>query len=201
MNLISDPQRNAKRSGDSEPLAGTPPTERSLMNCTACRSTLPDLLLDPASSGLDQTRAHLASCPDCATELRSLQSTFTLLDEWVAPEPSPWFDQRMAARLREAQASQPEGWFERLRSRLLFNTGRQLRPALAGALACALVVSGGAAASLSGVLHHEPAQVSAAVQDLQILDRNDQAFQTMDQLLTDDADGDDGSGAAAAPAS
>jgi hypothetical protein len=73
---------------------------------------------------------------------------------------------------------------------LLFNTGRQFRPALAGALALILLVGGGTFANLSGFGHSTP-HVSAAVQDLQILDRNDQALQTMDQLLQDDGPGDD----------
>ena len=34
-------------------------------------------------------------------------------------------------------------------------------------------------------------EASATVQDLQILDKNDQALQTMDQLLQDDSAGDD----------
>ena len=175
-------------------------TERASMNCTSCQAAIPDLLLDPPGSQTTDPqavslRAHLAGCADCDREFRSLEATFALLSEWSAPEPSPWFDQRMAARLREEQAAAPEGWLERLRSRLLFNTGRQLRPALAGALALALVLGGGAAATLSGVLQPHPEQVSAAVEDLQILDRNDQAFETMDQLLQDDGQTDDGSAA------
>ena len=169
-------------------------SERTAMNCTVCRAALPDLLLDPAAGRALSMRAHLAECAGCREELRSLEATFALLGEWSAPEPSPWFDQRMAARLREEVASPPEGWFERMRSRLLFNTGRQLRPAMAGALALALALGGGAAASLSGVFHPHPEQVSAAVQDLQILDRNDQTFQTMDQLLQDDNQSDDTAG-------
>ena len=85
----------------------------------------------------------------------------------------------------------PAGWFERMRSRLLFNTGRQLRPALAGGLALALAIGGGTAATVSGVFHSRQTDVSATVQDLQILDRNDQTFQTMD-LLQDDGTTDDG---------
>ena len=84
----------------------------------------------------------------------------------------------------------PEGWFERLKSRLLFNTGRQFRPALTGALALILLVGGGTFADLSGFGHSTP-QASAAVQDLQILDKNDQALQAMDQLLQDDGPADD----------
>jgi hypothetical protein len=92
--------------------------------------------------------------------------------------------------LREEQAMEPAGWFERLKSRLLFNTGRQFRPALVGALALILVIGGGTFANLSGLGHSVP-QTSATVQDLQILDKNDQAMQTMDQLLQDDGSGED----------
>jgi hypothetical protein len=77
-----------------------------------------------------------------------------------------------------------------LKSRLLFNTGRQFRPALAGALALMLVVGGGTFADVSGFLHPKP-QISAAVQDLQLIDKNDQALQTMDQLLQDVGSADD----------
>jgi hypothetical protein len=38
---------------------------------------------------------------------------------------------------------------------------------------------------------HSKPQASAAVQDLQILDKNDQALQAMDQLLQDDGPVDD----------
>ena len=165
--------------------------ERSVMNCTACEKSLPDLLLDPQAAGNDSLRAHLALCPACAEQLHALERTSALLDGWAAPDPSPWFDSRMAARLREAQAAAPEGFWERVRSRLLFNTGRQFRPALAGALALALLAGGGAAAEFTGVLHLRQPEMSATVEDLQILDRNDQAIQTMDQLLDDNNDGGD----------
>jgi hypothetical protein len=108
----------------------------------------------------------------------------TLLDTWHAPEPSPYFDQRLAVLLREEQTKAPASWFERMRSRLLFNTGRQFRPALAGALAVLLLVGGGTFANLAGVHLGRP-EASAAVTDLQVLDKNDQALQTMDQLLQD----------------
>ena len=114
-----------------------------------------------------------------------MKATFALLDDWKAPEPSAYFDQKLAVRLREEQALAPAGWLERMKSRLLFNSGRQLRPALAGGLALLLLVGGGAVVDLSTVSHPRP-QVSATVQDLQILDKNDQAIQTMDQLLQDD---------------
>jgi hypothetical protein len=156
------------------------------MICRDCQSALPELLLDPAASSNDAALEHLKSCPVCDQEFQSLKATFALLDSWDAPEPSPYFDQKLAVRLREEQMLPPAGWFERLRSRLLFNTGRQFRPALAGALALVLLAAGGTFADLSGFSHPAKAQVSATVNDLQILDNNDQALQTMGLLLQDD---------------
>jgi hypothetical protein len=160
------------------------------MNCKDCQSALLDLLLDPGAPSNVAARSHIESCAKCNQEFKSLEATFALLDEWKAPEPSPYFDQKLAVRLREEQTRAPEGWFERLKSRLLFSTGRQVRPALAGALALLLLVGGGTFANLSGFGHSTP-QASAAVQDLQILDKNDQALQAMDQLLQDDGPADD----------
>jgi hypothetical protein len=155
------------------------------MNCKDCQSVFLDLLLEPGSPAHVVARSHIESCAECKQEFKSLEGTFALLDEWKAPEPSPYFDQKLAVRLREEQALAPAGWFERMKSRLLFNTGRQFRPALAGALALVLVVGGGTFADVSGFLQHPKPQASAAVQDLQILDKNDEALQTMDQLLQD----------------
>ena len=168
------------------------------MNCTQCQAALPDLLLDPGTRQAIAARDHVDSCTSCKQEFAQLQATFATLDGWVAAEPSPWFDGRLMARLREEQAAQPESFLERLRSTLLFSTGRQLRPVLAGALALVLAVSGGAALSLSHILHPDAVEASATVQDLQIIDRNDQALQTMDQLLQDDGTDD---GATTTPAS
>jgi len=140
-----------------------------------------------------------ASCATCAAEFAALERTFALLDAWHAPEPSPYFDQKLAVRLREEQDRPAAGWWERLRERLLFNTGRQFQPALAGALAAVLVLGGGGYASLSGFQHSQPVPLSATVNDLQILDRNDQAIQQMDQLLQDDDSND--AAPAAQPAS
>jgi hypothetical protein len=160
------------------------------MNCKDCQTVLLDLLLEPGAPASPDVRSHIESCAECRQEFKSLEATFAVLDAWKVPEPSPYFDQKLAVRLREEQALQPAGWFERLKSRLLFNTGRQFRPALAGALALVLVVGGGTFADVSGFLNSKP-QASATVQDLQILDKNDQALQTMDQLLQDVRTADD----------
>jgi hypothetical protein len=162
------------------------------MNCPDCQSALPDLLLDPAAPTNAPTRAHIDTCPSCRHELESLQATMSLLDTWEAPNPSPYFDQKLAVLLREEQEKPPAGWFERVRSRLLFNTGRQFRPALAGALGLALLIGGGTFANLSNV-HLRKASTSATVTDLQVLDNNDQALQTMDQLFQDENSADEAS--------
>jgi anti-sigma factor RsiW len=164
------------------------------MNCKICQTALPDLLLDPAAPGNAAARAHLAECPVCAAEFAELKATLTLLDEWQAPEVSPYFDQKLAVLLREEQAAPPAGFFERIKDRLLFNTGRQFRPMLIGSLALLLIAGGGGVgiSTLSGSQHH-PVAESAALNDLQILDKNEQALQQVDQVLQEDSQSDDGS--------
>jgi anti-sigma factor RsiW len=144
---------------------------------------LPESLLDKSNAAIED---HLAQCTSCGEETASIRKTFELLDAWQAPEPSAYFDQRMAVLLREEQAKSPAGWLERLRERLLFNTGRQFRPALAGALALVLLLGGGSFIGVSTFNRPPAPEASAAVNDLQILDKNDQAIQQMDQLLQDD---------------
>lgn len=167
--------------------------ERFIMNCRDCQSVLPDLLLDPAASDNGVAREHIRSCAACREEFASLEATMAVLDTWTAPEPSAYFDQKLAVRLREEQAMAPAGWLERMQNRLLFNTGRQFRPALAGALALVLVIGGGTVVNFTDFSHSGKAEVSATVEDLQLLDRNDQALQTMDQLLQEDGSTNDGS--------
>jgi len=173
------------------------------MNCKICQAALPDLLFESAApSGasaqtgararaetqtrLAAARAHIATCASCAQELASFEATFSVLDDWRAPALSPYFDQRLAVRLREQQSAPAAGWFEKIRTRLLLNTGRQFRPALAGVMALLLVIGGGSL-GIATYPHPQAVQQSAAVNDLQILDKNEQALQQMDQLLEDDA--------------
>jgi anti-sigma factor RsiW len=169
---------------------------RKMMNCKICQAALPDLLLGPAAPGNEAARAHLATCTACAGELASLEATMSLLDGWQAPEVSPYFDQKLAVRFREEQASPAPGWFESIRTRLLLNTGRQFRPALAGAMALLLIAGGGTVGMTTFQHPAQPAQVSAAVTDLQLLDKNEQALQQVDQLLQDAAPASSDSGAA-----
>jgi hypothetical protein len=170
------------------------------MNCKTIQNELPNLLLDPAAEANNAVLAHIESCPPCKQEYAELVGTFNLLDAWTAPGPSPYFDQRMAVLLREEQAAPRMSWFESMRERILLNTGRSFRPAVAGALALVLAVSGGSAVGIHNYLN-PPTQIEAsdAVNELQILDRNEKAFQQMDQLLQDEDPVDEAPATAPAP--
>ncbi len=159
------------------------------IDCKTCRTYLPDLLLDVEAAHPDAL-VHLENCAECRTEMNELRATWALMDQWVAPEPSPFFDSRLQARLREAQAAAPEGLWERLASYLQFSTGRAFRPALAGALAVVILLGGGTATTL--LVNHGPVPTasSPAVNDLKIYDNNAQALQQMD--LLDEPAGDNG---------
>ncbi len=154
------------------------------MNCKICKAALPNLLLDPGAPENDAALAHIAACPSCAQQIASLQATLALLDTWQAPAVSPYFDQKLAVRLRELQSAPPAGWFEQIRSRLLFNTGRQFRPMLAASMAL-LLIAGGGSVGIATFQHSRPVVASAVVNDLQLLDKNEQTLQQVDQLLQD----------------
>lgn len=74
------------------------------LNCEKLRPELVETVLsgpEKMSSGL---RQHLLSCTACSEELASFGQTLALLDEWQAPEPSPYFSSRLRARVREEDA-------------------------------------------------------------------------------------------------
>jgi anti-sigma factor RsiW len=159
------------------------------LKCRKIEAYLPDLLLDPEAVK-PSVHEHLASCADCQSELASLRSTMSALDAWTAPEPSPYFDTRMQAKLRAAKEAEPEGFWERMRARLLFSTNFHLRTAGAAALAALLAVGGGSALYVSQLpTSHPPVEAaSATVQDLQALDGNAQVFQQLNAVDAGDTD-------------
>ena len=162
------------------------------MNCKDFRKELPELVLDPTRVMGVTSRQHMAGCPACREEYTSLMASIAMMDVWQAPAPSPFFDQKLAVLLREEASAPRLGFFARLREHLLFNTGRQFRPAMAGALVLGIMLGGGGYASfLSGNHPSGAPAISATVNDLQILDKNEQALQQMDQLLQDDDSADD----------
>ena len=146
------------------------------MKCTEIGEQLMDV-----AAGLEvesPVAEHLRTCAACTERLESLQRTMTLLDEWQAPEPSPYFDSRLGARLREQEA-QPRSWLMWLR-----------KPALAAAMALLLTIG---SLLYTGRGHEELSQVQppgTPVGDLQVLDRNHDIFNNFD--LLDDLAPDEG---------
>lgn len=139
------------------------------MNCNFIEGHMLDLAAGNAASS--EVSKHLNACSGCATKLEEFRATMALLDEWQAPEPSPYFDTRLKARLREQAATEPSGFMSWFR-----------RPVLAGALAGLMALG----AVLLGIYDRnsvipQPQQVSA-VQDLQSLDNNEDMFTTFDIL-------------------
>jgi predicted anti-sigma-YlaC factor YlaD len=155
------------------------------MNCNQIRELLPDL-----AAGMDaatpEVENHIASCAACAAHLGDLRKTMALLEEWQAPEPSPYFDTRLEARLREEMARPAAGWL-----------GWLPRPAwamsaagvvLAGALAVAIGMGGRSYIYVSETIPTRPPSLSLPVQpgtavgDLQALERNDELYADFDVL-------------------
>jgi anti-sigma-K factor RskA len=86
------------------------------MKCDEIRERMPDVAAGFSTPTADEA-IHIESCAACAEELKSMRATMALLDEWQVPEPSPYFDTRLQARLREEMAK-PQGaawlqWFRR----------------------------------------------------------------------------------------
>jgi len=158
------------------------------MNCNQIRELLPDLAAGmDASTPEPEVEKHIASCADCAAHLRDLRKTMALLDEWQVPEPSPYFDTRLQARLREEMARPANGWLNWL-------TWLR-RPAWAMSLA-AVVFAGALAIGIGGKSYifvakgiptrppslGLPVQPGTAVGDLQALERNDELYADFDVL-------------------
>jgi len=144
------------------------------MTCKEAREHMLEAIGTGPVAGFDE---HMHACGDCARELESMRQTMALLDEWQAPEPSPYFDSRLRARLREA-AAQPRSWLAWLRG-----------PAIAVALAVLMVVS---VTLFRNAPNHEvaavppPAQntvhIGTAVGDLQELEHDGDMYANFDML-------------------
>jgi predicted anti-sigma-YlaC factor YlaD len=138
------------------------------------------------AAGLSEATAaessHLASCPSCAEQFKAMQETMTLLDEWQVPEPSPYFDVRLQARLREEMAKPQAGWAMRW--------FRQ--PVIAAALTVIIGIGVGMFFSQGPRIHNsqpmlaDNAPPGTAVSDLQTLDKNHDLYANFD--LLDDMD-------------
>ena len=164
------------------------------MKCEQLHETMLDLVggAKNASHPAPEQAAHLSACPACAAKLAELRSTMALLDGWQAPEPSPYFDARLRARMRE-EKDVPRGFLGSLK------TGRLKAPAVLRPLAAAaftLIVAagiglydftsnpgGGAVPSPTpnAAVQTMPLEGSA-VADLQALDKNADVLADFDLL-------------------
>jgi|SRR5579864_943767 len=151
---------------------------------------LRDEIFEAALSGAapaENVRTHISTCAACESEYQSLRSTMNVLDTWTAPEPSPYFDVRLRARLREVKDQEQHGrfaaWMEKLGLRPL-----SWKPMAAATFALMMAVGGslyvyGPAGRVS-----QGTQVQAAcpVVDLQALDKNQQVLNELQDLENDD---------------
>jgi anti-sigma factor RsiW len=151
------------------------------MMCEKLRPELMEAVLSGPEALSPQAQEHVRSCAACANELASFGETMALLDEWEAPEPSPYFNSRLMARVREEAAAPARGWLMWLRRPIA---------AVAAAVLLALGISllemdrfnqqHNTLATNDGVV-----RVSApgtAVGDLQYLDKNADLFSEFDAL-------------------
>jgi hypothetical protein len=146
------------------------------MKCDEIRELMPDLAAGFDAAGPEVNR-HLASCAECTAQLAGFRETMALMDEWKAPEPSPYFDVRLRARLRE-EAAKPAVWWHWLR-----------KPALAVSLAVVMVASITLVRTDAG--HNKPQETLATVEtveqgtavgDLLSLDKNNEIYSDFDLL-------------------
>jgi hypothetical protein len=148
-----------------------------VMKCNEVCELMPEL-----AAGLDaatpEVNKHLETCAGCAVKLNEFRQTMALLDEWQAPEPSPYFDVRLRARLREEVARQPQSWWQWLR-----------KPALAVSLAVLMVMSitlfrtdAGRNSTPEGPRAMMVAEPGTAVGDLQALDKNNELYSDFELL-------------------
>lgn len=138
-------------------------------------------------------RQHLKGCEPCRAESAEIRSLLSAMDVWQVPEPNPYFMTRFAARLEEAHATLPEGWLSRLstdfQARFTYGKRWRLQPVTATALSLLVLVGGGVYLS-----HVQPARqpvpaviyvTPAVIHDLQNLDTNTQALDTLESLSGD----------------
>src|SRR5580692_12346745 len=152
------------------------------MNCDEMRERIPDVAAGLAEMNPVESQ-HVASCETCTGKLAEFRQTMALLDEWQAPEASPYFDVRLQARLREEMAKPKAGWLAWFR-----------RPVLAAALTVLIGVGVGLFFTKNGGMYgpgHEMAVVQppmqslepgTAVSDLQALENNHDLYSDFDLL-------------------
>jgi hypothetical protein len=143
------------------------------MKCEEIHERMPDVAAGFSQLTTEESN-HLTSCSPCAKQLKEMRATMAVLDEWQAPEPSPYFDVRLQARLREEMAKpQQARWMHWFR-----------RPVLAAALTIIMGVGIGWYFTYQpGVAPPLPPPApGSAVSDLQTLENNHEMYADFELL-------------------
>lgn len=151
------------------------------MSCRKTKSLVENVMFDPQRVS-QEDRRHLAECQECARELADFESTIKVLDDWLAPDPEPFFDAKLRARLRRERERTPEGFLARCRSRLLYGSHFRPRQWAAATLSVAMVLGAGSYALVSYIEEPTTPQLSATVRDLKSFDSDQQLFQQLNAL-------------------
>jgi hypothetical protein len=140
------------------------------MNCKEVRENLIVLLAegrtDPAVT------AHVRECSNCTQEMESFRKTMALLEEWEAPEPSPYFLTRLRAHVKEEKEKAParSGVFAWLR-----------RPAMAVSMA-AVLAAGALIYRFSFPGEPRLPEPGTPVADVEALERNHEVLVNTDLI-------------------
>jgi len=151
------------------------------MKCDEILERMPELAAGFSLPTADEGD-HLETCGACAEEWKAQRATMlgtmALLEEWQVPEPSPYFDVRLQARLREEMARPQSGWLRWFR-----------QPVLAAALT--VIMGVGVGLYFAKGYQHPAVEATiteapgTAVSDLQALENNHDLysdFETLDDL-------------------
>jgi predicted anti-sigma-YlaC factor YlaD len=152
------------------------------MKCKEIQERMPDVAAGFSQPTADESK-HLESCAECGQHFKAMRETMALLDEWQAPDPSPYFDVRLQARLREEIAKPQATWMSWFR-----------RPVLAAALTVLMGLGIGLFVTRGGEIRSgddvEARMVDvgpgSAVSDLQALENNHEMYSDFE--LLDDLD-------------
>ena len=163
-----------------------------MKNCNQIREAVLEAAISeqPIRSDL---REHLEGCPGCRQEWESMRDTVSLLNTWEAPEPSPFFDTKLNARLRAEAAEAPLSWRERIQAAI---SNLRERPFGWRPVTVALAIAMAAGVSVYQINSHSAGTTMAsaehgacAVVDLQDLDTNQQLLNEI-SILDDSDNGD-----------
>ena len=137
------------------------------MNCNEVRENLIVLLAEGRTDSA--VSAHLRECKACAGEMESFRQTMALMDEWEAPEPSPYFLTRLRAHVKDEKEKAPArfGIFAWMR-----------HPAMAVSFA-AVLIAGGLVYRYAII---PPTDEGRAVRDVEALDRNHEVLVNTDLI-------------------